>query len=243
MNGGAEPGKVVFGEMRSKLHKRLGEVAAAALGFSIVAVPGMALGMTTDELADALRKARLPEAGVVARLPGAVEEEAPDFLGGGRHVKVTLDDPSHSHVLQFVHQGTKWVRIPQGVDGLKKLSSAVQLTVKTPDAALRYVQWALDATASGPFWRLGSVADVPFLPAGVDEAELRRRLASSRSELAAKIQAPKVEESGSFFVVHQDAVVGRDLVRYTVNVSKLGAVTVKSETVARDLPVVYVGRG
>lgn len=243
MNGGPEPGKVVAVEMRSKLHSRLREVAAAGLGFSVVVLPGMGLGMTTDELADALRKARLPEAGVVSRLPGAVEEESPDFLGGGRYVKVTLDDPSHSHVLQFVHQGAKWVRIPQGVDGLKRLSSAVQLTVKTPDAALRYVQWALDTTASGPFWRLGSVADVPFLPASEDETDLKQRLAAARSELASKVQAPKVEESGSFFVVHQDAVVGRDLVRYTVNVSKLGAVTVKTETVARDLPVVSVGRG
>ncbi len=229
--------------MDSKLDKGRLRSAGAAIVFSLAVFPAMARGMTTQELAEALGKAHLPEATVVSELPGTVEEQSPDFLGGASYVKVTLDDESHPHVLKFVHQGAKWVRIAQGPEGWKKLASAVDLRVKTPEAALRYVQWALDATSGAAFWRLDSVADVPFEPAGDAEADLKSRLASSRSTLAGKIQAPKSEAQGAVFRVQQDAVVGRDLVRYTIDVSKLGSISVATETLERNLPVVQVGRG
>ncbi len=213
----------------------------AWLVFSTLPLPGMAFGMTTAELADALRKAGLPQAAVVGSLPGEVEEQTPDFLNGGTYLKATLHDPHHPHVLSFVRQGDRMVFIQPGPDGWKRAGSDLQVSVRTADSALRYVQWLLDATGGGAFWLVASVDDVPFLPAAADETELQARIATVRKDLEGKIQAPHAEESGAAFVVRQDAVAGRDLVRYTARVSKLGLLTLEKTAIARDLPVVYTG--
>jgi hypothetical protein len=210
--------------------------AAAAL---LLSTASTAPAMTTQELAEALRKAGLPQATMVGTLPGEVVEQTPDFLDGGTYLKVTLNDPHHPHILSFVRQGDRIVAIPAGPDGWKRAGRELQVSIRNADSALRYVQWLLDVTGGGAFWRVSSVADVPFQPAAADEKELQQRIAAARKDLEGKIQPPHAEESGAAFVVHQDAVAGRDLMRYTVRVSKLGLPTVEQTTVGRDLPVVY----
>lgn len=216
----------------------------ATLVFSTLAFRGIAFGMTTEDLAEELRKAQLPQANVVAALPGEIEEQTLDFLeGGGTYLKVTLRDPHHPHRLNFVRQGKRLVPIDQGPEGLKQVTTRLQISVRSTDAALHYVQWLLDVTSRGGFWRVASVGDVPFMPADEDETELREQIGTQRKDLAGKIQAPHADQTGPVFVVQQDAVAGRDLVRYTVQVSKLGLATFETNTIAQDLPVVYVGSG
>lgn len=219
-------------------HRSIWWVAVAAW---LLSTRGTALAMTTQELAEALRKAGLPQATVVGSLPGQVEEQTPDFLNGGTYLRVTLNDPHHPHVLSFVRQGDRIVAIERGPDGLKRAGTDLQVSVRNADSALRYVQWLLDVTGGGAFWRVSSVSDVPFLPAAADEADLQQRIAAARKDLEGRIQPPHAEESGAAFVVRQDAVAGRDLVQYTVRVSRLGLPTLEKTTVARDLPVVYTG--
>jgi hypothetical protein len=215
-----------------------------ALAFSMLVFRGIASGMTTQELAEELRKAQLPQADVVAELPGEIEEQTLDFLeGGGTYLKVTLHDPHHPHRLNFVRQGKRLVAIDQGPDAVKEITTRLQVVVRSTDAALHYVQWLLDVTSSGGFWRVASVRDVPFMPADQDEDDLRQEISTQKKDLDAKIQAPHADQAGPVFVVHQDAVAGRDLVRYTVQVSKLGLATIETDTIAEDLPVVYVGSG
>ncbi len=193
-----------------------------------------------EELANALRAARLPEADDVEALPGVVEEVPFDFLNGGSYVKATLDT-TPSQVVQFVHQRDRWIPIERGAAGRQRALSELDISVRSAESALSYVQWLFGATSEGGFWLVKSVDDVPFMPATRNEKDLKAQIEAARAELESKIQPPRAEASDPAYVVHQDAVSGRDLVRYTVRVSKLGLPTVETVTIARNLPIVYAG--
>ena len=73
--------------------------------------------MTTKELAEILRKARMPQAEVVATLPGFVQESTLDFLGGATYLKVTLDRAFRSETYHFVRKDGRVSFIPPGREG------------------------------------------------------------------------------------------------------------------------------
>lgn len=197
--------------------------------------------MTTKELAEILRKARMPQAEAVATLPGFVQESTLDFLGGATYLKVTLDRAFRSEVYHFVRKGDRVSFIPPGREGWNEVVNHFDVSVKDPDMALSYVQWLLDATSEGSFWLVQSVGEVPFLPAGREDKSLWAQIEAARKKLEGKVEAPRAEAKEGVFLVQQDAVVGRSLVRYNVRVSKLGLPTVETTTLAEDLPVVSVG--
>lgn len=192
---------------------------------------------TTQDLAEALRKARSPLADVVAAHPGAVEEWPLDFLGDGVFIRATLDDGYRSRVLHFVRQGKRIIPIERGREGRARIQRDVRLSVRDGDAAVRYLQWLLDVTTEGGIWLVKSPDEVPFILTKKEDVDLNAKIGAARQDLAGKIQPPSVDASGPGFVVRQDAVVGRDLVRYTAKVSKLGLTTVEQATLAKDLPV------
>ncbi len=215
------------------------EDVAALAALSQTPAPTPAPGLSTTALAEILRKHGLADdADAVSAYPGTVEETSPDFLAGGSLVKVTLDGPIHSDVLRFVHQGGRWVLVPHGPGGERVIANEVRAALHDPDAALAYVRWVLDATAEDAIWLVSSAGDVPLLRAGRGEEVRREELAAVDRDLRSKITAPRAEASGNSFVVVQDAVIGRNLVRTTAKVSKLGLATFTHETIARDLPVV-----
>lgn len=195
---------------------------------------------STQDLAEMLRKAKLPQAELVASLPGAVEEWTFDFLDGGTFVRATLDDGYRSRVLQFVLQGKRIIPIERGREGRARIARDVRITVRDGDMATRYAQWLLDVTAEGGIWLVKSTDDVPFVLAQKTDVDLNAKIGAARQDLDAKIRPPSAETAGPGFVVRQDAVVGRDLVRFTVKVSKLGLATVERATLATDLPVATV---
>jgi hypothetical protein len=80
----------------------------------------------------------------------------------------------------------------------------------------------------------------PWLPATRHEKDLQTQIEAARKDLESKIQPPRAEASDPVCVVHQDAVSGRDLVRYTVRVFKLGLPS-ETVTIARNLPIKYAG--
>lgn len=219
------------------------EVESFAKAAAAAAESAVPTSSTTpkEELADALRKARLPEAAAdIEAAPGVVEEASFDFLNGGRYVKVTLDR-TPAQVVQFVHQRERWIPIEKGAAGRQRALSELDISVRSAESALSYVQWLFGATSEGRLWLVDSVDDVPFMPASRHEQDLKAQIEAARKDLESKIQPPRAEASDPVYVVHQDAVSGRDLVRYTVRVSKLGLPTVETETIARNLPIVYVG--
>jgi hypothetical protein len=220
------------------MHRIVG--ALLVFSFTLVAARGMAVAMTMDELAEALRRARLPQADVVAELPGEVDEQSFDFLKGGTYLKVTLHGPWRTQILRFVRQGSLLIPIQHGREGRQRITSDLDISVRSADAALRYVQWLLDVTREGGLWLVESVDDVPFMRATHKEKDLQAQIHAVRQDLESKIEPSGAEESGPVFVVHQDAVAAHDLVRYTVKVSRLGLASIEITTIARDLPVVYV---
>jgi hypothetical protein len=197
--------------------------------------------MTTKELAEILRKARMPQAEAVAALPGIVQESTPDFLNGATYLKVTLEGGYRSEIYHFVRKDGRMSFIPPGREGWNEVVNHFDVSVRDPDTALRYVQWLLDATSEGPFWLVQSIDSVPFLSVNREDKTLEARIAAARGNLQGKVEAPRAEVKEGVFLVQQDAVVGRSLVRYTVRVSKLGLPTVETTTLAEDLPVVSVG--
>jgi hypothetical protein len=218
------------------------EVESFAKAAAAAAEPAVPTSSTTpkEELAEALRNARLPEAADIEAAPGVVEESSFDFLNGGKYVKATLDT-TPSRVVQFVQQGGRWIPIKRGTAGRQRVLSELDISVRSPESALGYVQWLFSATSEGGFWLVDSVDDVPFMPATRSEKDLQARIDAARKDLENKIQPPSAEASDPVYVVHQDAIAGRDLVRYTVRVSKLGLPTVETTTIASNLPIVYAG--
>jgi hypothetical protein len=204
-----------------------------------VATPG-AEAMTKDELLALLKKTGAPETSLVEEFPATIEERSFDFLGGGTYLRVMLSQPDHPVVLNFVWQDGKLVRLPRTAQELAELDRRINVSIKSADMALRYARWALDASRGGAFWLVSSVEDVPFLPAAPDEQDLAAEVSKARSDLAAKIHPPSVKEEQATFEVTQFAVEGRDLVRYTINVSRLGHLRLEEQTVSAGIPVVYV---
>ncbi len=193
---------------------------------------------TTQDLEKELRKSRLPEqADRVASLPGTVEEWSFDFLDGGVYVKATLDGPVRTEVLQFVRQKGHLIPIGRGRAGRERIANDVHVSIRGANVALRYVQWLLEVTGEG-VWLVSSPDDVPLLSPRRDNLDLKAKVDGARQELASKVTPPGAADSGTVFTVHQDAVAGRDLVRYTVKVSRLGLPTVGEEKIVGDLPVV-----
>jgi len=62
----------------------------------------------------------------------------------------------------------------------------------------------------------------------------------AKKSIASKVSAPSARAEGVGFSVTQEAVHETDLVRYEVAVSPSGHCEVKKQTLAADLPVVYV---
>jgi hypothetical protein len=208
---------------------------------TVVAARDMSFAMTKDELAQVLRKANLPQAEVVSELRGAVEESSFDFLNGGTFLEATLEGNLRPEVLRFVRQRDRLIPIGTGVEGQKRIGTDVDMRVRSPESALEYVRWLLTVTREGGLWLVGTVDDVPFVTVLKDQKDRRAELDDVRKSLEPKIETPRAEASGPVFVVHQDAVLGHDLVRFTVTVTKLGSPTIEMTTIARDLPVVYAG--
>src|SRR2546423_1113559 len=206
---------------------------------AVVASHRAAPAMTTEELADALASARLPQADVVAALPGTVEESRLEFADGATYFKVIVHGGFGPEILHFVRQRDRLIAIPPGAEGRTRIASDLELSVRSADAALAYVRWLLDTTAVGSFRRVESVGEVPFVRTTPAEKNLRARIDELGAELERKIEPPRAEALGSAFVVVQDAIAARRLVRYTVKVSKLGLATIEETAIVRDLPVVY----
>jgi plastocyanin len=206
---------------------------------AVLALHRAAAAVTTEELAEALARARLPEADVVAALPGTVEESRLEFADGATYFKVILHGGFGPEILHFVRQRDRLIAIPPGAEGRTRIASDLELSVRSADAALAYVRWLLDTTAVGSFRRVESVGEVPFVRTTSAEKNLRARIDELGAELERKIEPPRAEALGSAFVVVQDAIAARRLVRYTVKVSKLGLATIEETAIVRDLPVVY----
>ena len=206
---------------------------------AVLASHRAAAAVTTEELAEALARARLPEADVVAELPGTVEESRLEFADGATYFRVILHGGFGPEILHFVRQRDRLIAIPPGAEGRTRIASELELSVRSADAALAYVQWLLDTTAVGSFRRVESVGEVPFVRTTPAEKNLRARIDELGAELERKIEPPRAEASGSAFVVVQDAIAARRLVRYTVKVSKFGLATIEETALVRDLPVVY----
>jgi hypothetical protein len=213
---------------------------ALALFFPLAVAATSAEAMTKNELLALLKKTGAAEASLVEEFPVSIEERSFDFLGGGTYLRVMLRQPDHPAVLNFVWQDGKLVRLPRTDQELADLDRRINVSIKSADMALQYAQWALDVSQGSAFWLVSSVEDVPFMPAAPDEQELAAEVSKARSDLGAKIHPPSVKESQATFEVTQFAVKGRDLVRYTINVSRLGHLRIDEQTVAADIPVVYV---
>ena len=217
------------------------QCAVSLVLFLLLAVAATsAEAMTKDELLVLLKKTGAPETSLVEEFPATIEERSFDFLGGGTYLRVMLIQPDHPAVLNFVWQDGKLVRLPRTDQELAGLDRRINVSIKNADMALRYARWALDVSQGTAFWLVSSVEDVPFMPAAPDEQELAAELSKARRDLAAKIQPPSVKESQTTFEVTQFAVKGRDLVRYTINVSRLGHLRIDEQTVSAGIPVVYV---
>jgi hypothetical protein len=201
--------------------------------------------MTTAEWGEVLRKTRLREqADTIARSRGTVEQSSFDFLNGGTYVKVVLEGVYGSKVHHYVRKGDRISVIAPGPEGRNQIVNQFDLSVKNPETALRYVRWLLDVTSEGPFWLVGSGDDLPLRTVNnPDDKALAERVRAARSEAEAKIEPPRAQGSESAFMVYQDAVAGRDLVRYTVRVTRLGLPSIETKTLVKDLPVVGVGSG
>lgn len=234
-----EGGVLSEGRVRVRRAARLAFALAVA---SALAAPGAAPAMSAEEFAEKLRKARRPEAERVAAFAGEVDESSPEFLDGGTYYEATLHGPEGAEALRFVLQRDRMIAIPSGAEARRVLTSQVRVSIRTPEAAIAYVQWLLRLEASGGFWLVASLDDVPFQRTRRDETALRERIEAARERLAAKIAPPRAEEGETGFVVTQDAVAGTDLVRHVVKVSRLGLPWLETTTVESDLPVVYVGR-
>ncbi len=196
--------------------------------------------MTKDELLALLKKSAAPETRVVEQFPATIEERSFDFLDGGTYLQVTLSQPNHPAELDFVWQHDKLVRLPRSSEELGELDRQIDVSIKSADMALRYARWALAVSQGNAFWLVSSVEDIPFMPAAPDEQDLAAEVSKTRGELASKIQPPSVKEEQATFEVTQFAVKGRDLVRYTINVSRLGHLRIDEQTMSTDIPVVYV---
>jgi len=199
-------------------------------------------GMTSEQLLAALEKDGAPEAELVKKFPTEVDEQSLEFLDGGKYLRAVVHEPKHPAVLHFVEQKGEIRRLPRGTDGIKRLDQALDISIKDSAAALRYARWALEVGHGGAFWLISSVDDVPFLPAAEGEKELAAQVDKARADLSGKIRPPSVEDGKPSFRVTQFAVKGRDLVRYTIDVSRLGHLAIDSEVVSADIPVVYAGR-
>lgn len=211
-----------------------------ALSLPLMLALSGAEAMTKDELLTLVKKTGSPEASIIEEFPATIDQRPFDFLGGGSYLRVVLDQPDHPIVLQFVWQGEKLVRLPRTNAELEQLDRQIDVSIKNADMALRYARWALAVSQGSAFWLVSSVDDVPFMPTEPDEPELAAEVSKARSELAAEIRPPGVKEEQATFEVTQFAVKGRDLVRYRINVSRLGHLRIEERTVSADIPVVYV---
>src|SRR5207244_1511062 len=107
-----------------------------------------------------------------------------------------------------------------GRRGREQITKELDISIRSADAALRYIRWLLEVTSEGGFWLVESVNEVPFLATSLKDKDLQAKIDVARKDLQSKIEPPRAEESGAVFVVHLDAVAGRELVRYAVKVSK-----------------------
>jgi hypothetical protein len=199
--------------------------------------------MTAEELTDALRKAGATEVSLLESNPSKIEEERFDFLGGGLYLRVKVLGPYHAHLLHYVMApGGKLYQLKLGKAELERMQTDLKVEIKDRDLALRYAQWVLRVTEGPALWLLSSVEDVPFQPAASSEAELAKRIETAKKEIAAKISPPNARPDGNGFVVTQEAVKDRDLVRYEVTVSAQGRYEIRKQTLVPQIPVVYMLR-
>jgi hypothetical protein len=204
--------------------------------------PGYA--MTSEELIAALKTTDAGEVPLLESFPVKIEEKRYDFLNGGVYLRVSVLNPHHPHVLHYVMEpGGRIYRLKLGKSELERMQTDLKIEIKDPDMALRYTQWMLEVTEGPALWLVSSVEGVPFQPVAPGEDELAKRIEKAKKEIASKISTPSARPDKDGFAVTQEAVQGRNLVRYEVAVSARGQCEVRKQTLLADLPVVYVLNG
>lgn len=226
----------------SRTTKRWLERMAAMLLVAASCAEGFA--MDVDELVQRLRRAGADELRLVESNPVEIDETKPDFLRGASFLRVTVREAHHPHLLLYVAApGGALYRPKLGQREIERMQTELELKITDEDAALRYAQWLLALTEGAAFWPVAALDDVPFLPAAPEEAELRGRIEAAKASIASRIEPPRVSPARDGFLVIQTAVRGRDFVRYEVLVTHVGRAEVKTETLERQIPVVYVFPG
>jgi hypothetical protein len=225
-----------------RITKRLVERMAALLLVAVSCPEGFA--MNVDELVERLRRAGADELRLVESNRVEIDETKPDFLRGASFLRVTVREAHHPHVLHYVvAPGGALYRPKLGQREIDRMQTELELTITDEDAALRYVQWLLALTQGTAFWPVADLDDVPFMPAAPEEAELLGRIEAAKASITRRIEPPRVRPARDGFLVTQTAVRGRDFVRYEVRVTHVGRVEIETETLERQIPVVYVFPG
>ena len=214
-----------------------------ALGLTPLLALAIASGspaMTSRELIGALEKAGAPEVQTLKAFPVEIAEAKHDFLGAGTYLRVTVLN-RHTHLLHYVAgPGGQIYRLKLGKPEIERMQSELKIQIANADTALRYAQWLLQVTEGPALWLLSSVEDVPFQPVPAGKAKLAKRVEQAKKEVIRRISKPSARAQDDGFVITQEAVQRRDLVRYEVTVSAKGAFTVAKEELVPELPVVYV---
>ncbi len=221
--------------MRTLWQRVLGLVPPIAL-----ALASGSPAMTSRELIGALEKAGAPEVRTLKAFPVELEEKKHDFLGAGAYLRVKVLN-RHIHTLHYVAgPGGEIYRLKLGKPEIERMQSALKIEIKNSDAALRYVQWLLEVTEGPALWLLSSVDDVPFQPVPKGKDKLAKRVEQAKKEIMRRISKPSARSQDDGFIVTQEAVQRRDLVRFEVTVSSKGGTVVAKEKLVPELPVVYV---
>ena len=197
--------------------------------------------MTAEELLRALERAGSTDVEALKSFPLAIEEKRHDFLGGGVYLRVTIRNRHHPQLRHYVAApGGNIYRIAAGGHELERMQKDLKPSIRDTDAALRYAQWVLEVTEGPTLWLLSSVKDVPFKAVAENDEQLAREVAEAKEMLARRISPPTARAQSDGFVVTQEAVHERKLVRYEVEISAQGHCHVKREALTGELPVVYV---
>src|SRR5205823_5777715 len=75
----------------------------------------------------------------------------------------------------------------------ERITRELDISVRSADTALRYVQWLLAVTSEEAFWLVASADDVPFRRPTRAETDLKARIGMVRQDLETRLsrRAPK----------------------------------------------------
>jgi len=75
----------------------------------------------------------------------------------------------------------------------ERITRELDISVRSADTALRYVQWLLAVTSEVAFWLVASADDVPFRRPTRAETDLKARIGMVRQDLETRLsrRAPK----------------------------------------------------